>query len=197
MNYEYVDNNTRINKSLKNMSPIELIEHKKKLAKERNRRAYIKRKLKKIQEQTSNEVIPYQEEYKDYETSNEVIPYQEEYKDYETSNEVIPHQEEFKDYETSTEMVPYEKKDILNGAGTEIITYEKKEIKEEEKKTEDTKPFNEIKIKIIKTNGPLRITPNIYRKKDYSKYVKKLKKRNIETRRVPKNILINDSKYPL
>ena len=33
MNYEYVDNNTRINKSLKNMSPIELIEHKKKLAK--------------------------------------------------------------------------------------------------------------------------------------------------------------------
>ena len=99
-----------------------LTEHKKKLAKERNRRAYIKRKLKKIQEQTSNEVIPYQEEYKDYETSNEVIPYQEEYKD----------------YETITEIVPYEKIDILNGAGTEII----------------------------KTNGPLRITPNIYRKKD-------------------------------
>lgn len=83
-----------------------LTEHKKKLAKERNRRAYIKRKLKKIQEQTSNEVIPYQEEYKDY--------------------------------ETITEIVPYEKIDILNGAGTEII----------------------------KTNGPLRITPNIYRKKD-------------------------------
>ena len=40
-------------------------------------------------------------------------------------------------------------------------------------------------------------SPLIYRKKDYSKYVKKLKKRNIETRRVPKNILINYSKYPL
>tara|TARA_R110002153_G_scaffold271802_1_gene439638 strand:- start:580 stop:1173 length:594 start_codon:yes stop_codon:yes gene_type:complete len=197
MNYEYVDNNTRINKSLKNMSPIELIEHKKKLAKERNRRAYIKRKLKKIQEQTSNEVIPYQEEYKDYETSNEVIPYQEEYKDYETITEIVPYEKIDILNGAGTEIIPYEKKDILNGAGTEIIPYEKKEIKEEEKKTKDTKPFNEIKIKIIKTNGPLRITPNIYRKKDYSKYVKKLKKRNIETRRVPKNIFINDSKYPL
>ena len=95
------------------MSPIELIEHKKKLAKERNRRAYIKRKLKKIQEQTSTGAMPYQEEYKDYETSTEVMPYQEEYKDYETSAEVMPYQEEYKDYETSTEMVPHEKKIYL------------------------------------------------------------------------------------
>ena len=109
----------------------------------------------------------------------------------------MPYQEEYKVYETSTEMVPYEKEDIFNESSTEIIPYEKEEIKEEEKKTEDAKPFNEIEIKIIKTNGPLRITPNIYRKKDYSKYVKKLKKRNIEPRRVPNNILINDSKYLL
>ena len=68
------------------------------------------------------------------------MSYQEEYKVYETSTEMVPYQEEYKVYETSTEMVPYKK--------------------------EDAKPFNEIEIKIIKTNGPLRITPNIYRKKD-------------------------------
>ena len=115
------------------------------------------------------------------------MPYQEEYKVYETSTEMVPYQEEYKVYETSTEMVPYKKEDTLNESSTEIIPNKK----------EDAKPFNEIEIKIIKTNGPLRITPNIYRKKDYSKYVKKLKKRNIEPRRVPNNILINDSKYLL
>ena len=37
----------------------------------------------------------------------------------------------------------------------------------------------------------------IYIEKRISKYVKKLKKRNIEPRMVPNNILINDSKYLL
>ena len=94
------------------------------------------------------------------------MPYQEEYKVYETSPEIVPYQEEYKVYETNTEMVPYKKEDTLNESSTEIIPNKKEEIKEEEKKTEDAKPFNEIEIKIIKTNGPLRITPNIYRKKD-------------------------------